>query len=1121
MRSAVQGLMLAVLGLLTCAASAEDIDIYFGSASGGNSNVLIVLDNTSNWSAANQNWPTDPECPVGVSANTCNKQGYWELKALKEVIRRLPSSDPVNPMAGDSPVNVGLMLFNPSNSERNGGYVRSAMRPMTAANKARFISTIDDVIRDFNNEQGPSSGQYAVLLFDAFKYFGGYSNPANATADRAPSTNPSFEGVPVFGTRYWGTIDRVGGRYDPDAYNGDHYVAADSANDDCGGKNAIIFIGNGFPSSDTSPLRLNEALQKLRFPGESTPVSQLPLPTPFCRSTWQNLAGFSCQASADCGIALPGDTETTIFQCAKSNCQGNNVRAQSCSPWSFEYMTPTGTLKDYYVDGFADFLYGTDVSGQSGQQNVVTHAIDVCKDKCSANQSSLLRAMAYRGKGKYYKATSYENLVEEMGKAFLEVTARNSVFVSASLPVSVNTQGTYLNQVYMGMFRPDQTGSPRWVGNLKRYKFAYDSGTDSVSLVDANGILAVNSSTGFVSPNAQSIWSHSSKTAAAPDGFWANDPQGMATAPHDRKDDIPDGEIVEKGGVAGRIRTDNLTSQASRDVYTCPAAGCSAGERLATSKFDLGSNGILDASHWSQFGVSSESDFSALIRWIRGADNKGDEKGPGGTVTVRPSVHGDVLHSRPVALNYASLNKVVVFYGSNDGLLRAIDAGKADGSETVSGLQAHGKELWSFIAPEHFGQFKRLRDGDPTLQLNGFGEKPKDYFFDGSPGVYQEGNQAWLFVPARRGGRFIYAFDVSVPSDPKFMWKIDHSSAGFSELGQTWSTPKVTKLRGPLAASDGTVISAGEPVLIFGAGYAGGFNAASPYSRIYEDVFPPDTSYAYSRGIYVVQARTGKLIRFFQSAVSGSITRSVPSDVTLVDQNFDGYTDTAYVGDLGGNLWRMDLDKFDGSENNAANWTLTRIGALDGKFFYPPDVVLTSGFSAVLIGSGDREDPKRVSSQDHFYMIKDTGSDSALSAADLVDASLGGVPLSAPGWKFALRAGEKVVNAALTVGGNTYFGTNQPDPTNSLCTGGLGIARAYAVPFLADSAPVSTVLVSGGLPPSPVAGIVEITDADGSSKLVPFIIGAGTGGSPIEAEKINVQVPPVRKRIYWYSNEDH
>ena len=45
--------------------------------------------------------------------------------------------------------------------------------------------------------------------------------------------------------------------------------------------------------------------------------------------------------------------------------------------------------------------------------------------------------------------------------------------------MSVNTQGTFLNQVYMGMFRPDATASPRWMGNLKEFKFSLDPDTVS------------------------------------------------------------------------------------------------------------------------------------------------------------------------------------------------------------------------------------------------------------------------------------------------------------------------------------------------------------------------------------------------------------------------------------------------------------------------------------------------------------------------------------------------------------------------------------------------------------------------------------------------------------------
>ncbi len=62
-----------------------------------------------------------------------------------------------------------------------------------------------------------------------------------------------------------------------------------------------------------------------------------------------------------------------------------------------------------------------------------------------------------------------------------------------------------------------------------------------------------------------------------------------------------------------------------------------------------------------------------VISWIRGDDNvtatnvanesvAKDQFGQRPTgATVRPSIHGDVLHSRPVAINYGGTRGVVVY----------------------------------------------------------------------------------------------------------------------------------------------------------------------------------------------------------------------------------------------------------------------------------------------------------------------------------------------------------------------------------------------------------------------------------------------------------------------------
>jgi type IV pilus assembly protein PilY1 len=65
-----------------------------------------------------------------------------------------------------------------------------------------------------------------------------------------------------------------------------------------------------------------------------------------------------------------------------------------------------------------------------------------------------------------------------------------------------------------------------------------------------------------------------------------------------------------------------------------------------------------------------------------------------------------------------------------------------------------------------------------------------------------------LYLTMRRGGPYLIALDVSDPSTPQLLWQRDASSPGYGALGQTWSTPKVVKIRGNA-----------NPVLVMRAGY--------------------------------------------------------------------------------------------------------------------------------------------------------------------------------------------------------------------------------------------------------------------------------------------------------------
>ncbi|HQR99827.1 MULTISPECIES: PilC/PilY family type IV pilus protein [unclassified Polaromonas] len=759
-------------------------------------------------------------------------------------------------------------------------------------------------------------------------------------------------------------------------------------------------------------------------------------------------------------------------------------------------LSPSGSQSGV-SDEWARFM-------KKSPQNIATYTLDV--DKITNGQgpgwSAMLRSMASASGGEYFSVSSGTGAGAEISNAltqiFNQIQAVDSVFSSASLPVSVNARGTFLNQIFMGMFRPDGDALPRWRGNLKQYQFGYDPTTDSLFLSDKNGNPAISGATGFLSPAAVSYWTTDST-------FWVNQQLGTPLS----SSDSPDGEVVEKGGVAQRIRSAYATTQTARNVYTCQA--CAANTNLASTaaaQFSTATSGITT----SLLGVSSTTDRDNLINWVRGADNAGDEQGPGGTVTVRPSAHGDVLHSRPAVVNYGGTTGVVVFYGSNDGTLRAVN-----GNQTGTGA---GNELWSFIPEEHFSKLNRLRVNTPKIRLSttvagtpttSLTPTSRDYFVDGPIGIYQKvladgtNDKVYLYIAMRRGGRILYALDVTTPAAPKFLWK--KTEADISVLGQTWSEPKVARIRGNA-----------NPVLIMGAGY----DAAA------EDVSPQGTT-TMGNAVLVLDAITGALLKKFDT------TRSVPADVSLVDADFDGYVDRAYAVDMGGNVYRIDLEKTVSATTTSAvsDWGIYQLAALSGsgtrKFFYPPDVVVTNNYTAVLVGSGDREKPLATTSTDAFFTLYDTltGKGTPSSAPTAISSSSLGLVGSSESLTNGCyipmaTTGEKIVNAPVSVGGITYFSTNQPAPVSTnACSANLGIAKVYSAPLFCKAAAAQT-LVGGGLPPSPVTGTVTVSytspiTGETATKRVPFIIGApNSKGSGIEGSKVTPTITPVRKRRYWY-----
>ena len=176
------------------------------------------------------------------------------------------------------------------------------------------------------------------------------------------------------------------------------------------------------------------------------------------------------------------------------------------------------TSGDDWADEWARLMRQQDggAAGNVGMQNIITYGVNVeaAATSAHADTPAMIASMATHGGGKFYDTSNSVDLSTALNTILNEVQAVNSVFSSASLPVSVNAQGTYLNQIYLGMFRPDANASPRWLGNLKQYKLVTDS-TGQLVLGDTNGTPAISSSgTGFISPTAVSFWSYKDTSTA-------------------------------------------------------------------------------------------------------------------------------------------------------------------------------------------------------------------------------------------------------------------------------------------------------------------------------------------------------------------------------------------------------------------------------------------------------------------------------------------------------------------------------------------------------------------------------------------------------------------------------
>jgi hypothetical protein len=369
---------------------------------------------------------------------------------------------------------------------------------------------------------------------------------------------------------------------------------------------------------------------------------------------------------------------------------------------------------------------------------------------------------------------------------------------------------------------------------------------------------------------------------------------------------------------AGMLLNDREPS--SRVIYTALRSGGVVTNPLVRTEFtaaNLGNPSTAGSLAWCLKDVNNDN--AGLVNFIRGEN--------------RYWKLGDINHSTPVVVGppaedsaymgtgYAEFKAAnasrakVIYVGANDGMLHCFDAGT-------------GEELWAFIP---YNLLPKLRNMYAVDAANNSRYYVHDIYCDASPAVADVMiNNTWRTVLVTGQGQgqgsilgsgniasavnYYWALDVTDPTYPQPLWEMTHTyksgNKTYPSMGETWSTPAIGKVN-----QSGTA----RWVAFMGSGYdnvkSGSFNLGR---RFY--VVRLDTGAVINTPTDVAQVNTSTLSGAKAAYKYTDIVATIPGSPTAVDLDGNGFTDSVFVGDLDGRLYRMNV-----TATNPNSWTLTAI----------------------------------------------------------------------------------------------------------------------------------------------------------------------------------------------------
>lgn len=783
------------------------------------------------------------------------------------------------------------------------------------------------------------------------------------------------------------------------------------------------------------------------------------------------------------GMATKDDSAVLKSICTNGDCDGDGKEP--------------GDLTHSF-DDVAKYIYDTDMSSSyDGKQNVVTFTIGFGLTGADADAVNLLNRAAdsNHGHGQAYLAGDQADLSTAITRIVSNILEINTAFVAPVVPVSPENRTASASRVYIGLFKPNN--GTAWEGNVKKYglnsnNYLTDKNGNYANYVDLNND-GKDDRTGVSLP----LGAVNGSFVLTSTSFWSS---------------TVDAGDVTTGGVGEKL----LTKATARSIYTYLGSNVNLSD--TSNAFSTGNAGITK----ELLEVADDTEKNKLISFVHGIDAY-DDNSNGNTTEKREWIMGDVLHAKPLVVNYAgytfsaaneadcNVNKSIVFVGANDGMLHAF-------------RDCDGSELWAYLPAELLPDLNQMRSGNHT------------YFVDASPFVYTYdadkdgliepagGDKVILMMGLRRGGGtntvpatgYYYALDLSDPTAPRYLWSLDSSSASYPELAETWSEPKIVKLKVGTSYKIAAILGGGYDNLNEDGRYGatqrfsgtGTVSYAATGAGAVTSAGSNDPASPMGRGVYAVEiadistgtpsfTSSGAKIWGFTwgatttATTSTAMTYSIASEVATLDSSGKGYVDRLYAVDTGGSLWRFDLPG-----GSTTNWKARKVfspnpgsggsGDTGRKAFYKPAVVMESGYDLVFYGTGDREHPLNTNVVDRIYAIKVRDTENAstavktetslvdvtenqLQSTEIVNTGTAASPTvgsvdyilkqlkDKEGWYIKLNqsAGEKVLASMTVFNKVLYVTTFMPQGTavvDPCQPANLGSSNSYALNYLTGEA---------------------------------------------------------------------